>query len=77
MVDVSPPSNQLLGIPRGRNGARRLGVWEATRSIPTIVERVVAESSRPAAEFGEPLPVEYRAFHRDGRIAVDPRGLRS
>ena len=65
MVDISPTIEQLLGItPDGWRG--RLRGWEATVH-PDDLERVVTESERSAAK-GEPFHVEYRAFHRDGRL---------
>ncbi|MGZ5328551.1 MAG: PAS domain-containing protein, partial [Actinomycetota bacterium] len=65
MVDISPTIEQLLGItPDGWRG--RLRGWEATVH-PDDLERVVAESER-SATMGEPFHVEYRAFHRDGRL---------
>ena len=65
MTDISPTIGSLLGItPDGWRG--RLMGWEATVH-PDDLERVIAESERSAA-MGEPFHVEYRAFHRDGRL---------
>ena len=65
MVDVSPSIETTLGIPR-EEWLARAGVWEDAIH-PDDRERVV-EVSRHAAEFGEPFRIEYRAFHRDGRM---------
>ena len=65
MVDVSPSIETTLGIPR-EEWLARVGVWEDAIH-PDDRERVV-EVSRHAAEFGEPFRIEYRAFHRDGRM---------
>ncbi len=65
MVDVSPAIEQLLGITR-EEWLSRFVAWEETVH-PDDLERVVAESERSVAT-GEPFRVEYRAFHRDGRL---------
>jgi len=65
MVDVSPTIEQLLGITRDE-WLSRFMVWEEAVHADDL-ERVVAESERSTAT-GEPFRIEYRAFHRDGRL---------
>jgi diguanylate cyclase (GGDEF)-like protein/PAS domain S-box-containing protein len=65
MVDVSPAIEQLLGIARDEWRSRFM-VWQEAVHDDDL-ERVVAESERSIAT-GEPFCLEYRAFHRDGRM---------
>ncbi len=65
MVDVSPTIEQLLGITRDE-WLSRFAVWQEAVHADDL-ERVLAESERSVAT-GEPFRIEYRAFHRDGRL---------
>jgi len=65
MVDVSPAIEQLLGIARDEWRSRFM-VWQEAVHDDDL-ELVVAESERSIAT-GEPFCLEYRAFHRDGRM---------
>jgi diguanylate cyclase (GGDEF)-like protein/PAS domain S-box-containing protein len=65
MVDVSPGVEELLGITRDEWLSGFMAWQEAVHADD--LERVVAESERSIAT-GEPFRVEYRAFHRDGRL---------
>ncbi|MGH2539222.1 MAG: putative bifunctional diguanylate cyclase/phosphodiesterase [Actinomycetota bacterium] len=65
MVDVSLSIEQLLGVTRDEWLARQDGRIDDVH--PADRDRVVA-ASRHSAETGEPMRVEYRATHRDGRV---------
>jgi diguanylate cyclase (GGDEF)-like protein/PAS domain S-box-containing protein len=65
MVDVGPTIERLLGITREEWLSRPMAREEALH--PDDLERVIAERER-SVSTGEPFRVEYRAFHRDGRL---------
>ena len=65
MVDVSLSIERLLGVTRDEWLARRNGRIDDVH--PADRDRVAA-AARHSWRTGEPMRIEYRAIHRDGRI---------